>query len=119
MGQILQEVEAFVEDEQPGLMDKGARESLLTFESGVGDAIVTYENEVLVSRKAGSQIDYVVPRSTILIENPAAVVDAYAAKHGTRALADRFRFAEPRLPLGDGRSAADGRWSRNQRAVAG
>jgi sulfate/thiosulfate transport system substrate-binding protein len=72
------------------IMDKGARESLLTFESGVGDAIITYENEVHVSRKAGKQLDYVVPRSTILIENPVAVIDAYADKHGTREVADSF-----------------------------
>ena len=29
------------------IMDKGARESMLTFEQGIGDAIITYENEVL------------------------------------------------------------------------
>jgi sulfate transport system substrate-binding protein len=72
------------------IMDKGARESLLTFETGVGDAIITYENEVLVARKAGQQIDYVVPRSTILIENLVAVVDAYAGKHGSAEIADSF-----------------------------
>ena len=31
-----------------------------------------------------------VPKSTILIENPVAVVDAYADKHGTRELAQAF-----------------------------
>jgi sulfate/thiosulfate transport system substrate-binding protein len=72
------------------VMDKGARESMITFERGVGDAAITYENEVLVARQAGKAVDYVVPRSTILIENPVAVVDAYAEKHGTRDLADAF-----------------------------
>lgn len=72
------------------IMDKGARESMLTFESGVGDAIITYENEVLVARKAGKKMDYAIPSSTILIENPIAVVDVYAAKHGSRDLADAF-----------------------------
>ena len=35
-------------------------------------------------------MEYVIPRSTILIENPAAVVDAYAEKHGNRDLAEAF-----------------------------
>jgi sulfate/thiosulfate-binding protein len=72
------------------VMDKGARESMITFESGVGDAVLTYENEVLVARRAGKQIDFVTPRSTILIENPVAVVDEYADKHGVRDVADEF-----------------------------
>lgn len=72
------------------IMDKGARESMITFENGVGDAAITYENEVLVARKEGKAMDYVVPRSTILIENPIAVVDAYADKHGVRDVAEAF-----------------------------
>ena len=72
------------------IMDKGARESIVSFEKGLGDAAITYENEVLVGRKAGRDYDYVVPRATILIENPAAVVDTYADKHGNRDLADAF-----------------------------
>jgi ABC-type sulfate transport system substrate-binding protein len=32
----------------------------------------------------------VVPQSTILIENPAAVVDKYVDKHGSRAVAEAF-----------------------------
>ncbi len=72
------------------IMDKGARESITNFEKGVGDAAITYENEVLVGRAAGRQYDYVIPRSTILIENPVAIVDAYVDKHGTRAVAEAF-----------------------------
>jgi sulfate transport system substrate-binding protein len=71
-------------------MDKGARESITTFEKGVGDAAITYENEVLVGRQAGRDYDYVVPHSTILIENPVAIVDANVDKHGTRAVAEAF-----------------------------
>ncbi|MFI5309301.1 MAG: sulfate ABC transporter substrate-binding protein, partial [Polyangiales bacterium] len=65
-------------------MDAGARESLLQFERGVGDAIITYENEILVGRNNGQKYEYVIPSSTILIENPAALVDRYVDKHGTR-----------------------------------
>ncbi len=72
------------------VMDKGARESIINFEKGVGDVAITYENEVLVGRKAGRTYDYLVPRATILIENPVAVVDQYADRHGNRDLAEGF-----------------------------
>jgi len=72
------------------VMDRGARDSLLTFERGVGDAIITYENELLVGRAAGQRYEIVVPSSTILIENPVAIVDSVVEKRGTRALAESF-----------------------------
>lgn len=72
------------------IMDKGARESMTTFEKGLGDVAVTYENEVLVGRRAGQTYEYVIPRSTILVENPAAVVDVYAKEHGVRDAAQAF-----------------------------
>jgi sulfate transport system substrate-binding protein len=72
------------------IMDKGARESITNFEKGVGDVAITYENEVLVGRQAGQTYEYVIPRSTILIENPVAVVDKYADEHGVREVAQGF-----------------------------
>lgn len=72
------------------ILDKGGRESITTFEKGVGDVAITYENEVLVGRQSGQQYDYVIPRSTILIENPVALVDKYADKHGVREVAEAF-----------------------------
>jgi sulfate/thiosulfate-binding protein len=72
------------------IMDKGARESMLTFENGIGDAIITYENEVLVAKKSGKSYDYVVPASTILIENPVAIVDKYATPHHNTDVAQAF-----------------------------
>jgi sulfate transport system substrate-binding protein len=71
-------------------MDKGARESITNFEKGVGDAAITYENEVLVARQAGQTYDYVVPHSTILIENPVTLVDKHVDKHGARQVAEAF-----------------------------
>lgn len=71
-------------------MDKGARESITNFEQGVGDVAITYENEVKVGQKNGQNYELVIPQSTILIENPVAVVDAYADKHGTREAAEAF-----------------------------
>lgn len=72
------------------IMDAGARESILTFERGVGDAAITYENEVLAAVKAGKSHEYVVPDSTILIENPVAVVSANAKKAGNLEVAAAF-----------------------------
>jgi len=72
------------------VMDKGARESIVNFENGIGDAAITYENEVIVSQREGKPIEYVVPASTILIENPIAVVKTYAEKHGSTEVAEAF-----------------------------
>lgn len=72
------------------VMDKGARESITNFEKGVGDLAITYENEVLVGQQSGQAYELVIPRSTILIENPVAVIDAYADEHGTREAAEAF-----------------------------
>jgi sulfate/thiosulfate transport system substrate-binding protein len=96
-------VEGFAQDDQQAasdfllavlnnvtVMDKGARESITNFEKGVGDLAITYENEVLVGQISGQTYELVIPRSTILIQNPVAVVDAYVDKHGTRAAAEAF-----------------------------
>lgn len=72
------------------VMDKGARESIVTFEKGVGDAAITYENEVRVATAEGQAMEYIVPPRTIVIENPVAVVDTWADKHGNRDLAEAF-----------------------------
>jgi sulfate/thiosulfate transport system substrate-binding protein len=55
------------------VQDKSARESLQTFTGGKGDVLLAYENEAILAKKKGEDIDYVVPQQTILIENPVAV----------------------------------------------
>ncbi len=72
------------------VMNKAARDSILTFEKGVGDLAITYENEVLVGRQSGQKYERVIPTSTILIENPIAIVDANVDKHNTREVAEAF-----------------------------
>jgi sulfate/thiosulfate-binding protein len=54
--------------------DKSAREALQTFLAGRGDVLLSYENEAIFAQKHDQPIDYVVPKSTIQIENPIAVV---------------------------------------------
>jgi sulfate transport system substrate-binding protein len=71
-------------------LDKDGQTSLLTFEKGIGDVAINYENSVLSSIQAGTAEAIVYLPSTILIENPVAVVDTYVDKHGTRAVAEAF-----------------------------
>jgi sulfate/thiosulfate transport system substrate-binding protein len=54
--------------------DKSARDSLQTFNSGRGDVLLAYENEALFAQSRGQRLPFVIPRSTILIENPVAVL---------------------------------------------
>ena len=64
---------------------------MATFERGTGDAIVTYENELLLQRRmTGKTAPYVIPPATLLIEGPAVVVDASVARHGNRDVAEAF-----------------------------
>ena len=72
------------------VMDKAARDSILNFEMGIGDLAITYENEILVGQQSGQTYERVIPTSTILIQNPVAVVDASVDKHGTREVAEAF-----------------------------
>lgn len=65
-------------------LDKSGRASMAAFEYGVGDVIVTYENELLARIAQGIKYEVIIPKDTILIENPAAVVAKYADEHGTR-----------------------------------
>jgi sulfate/thiosulfate transport system substrate-binding protein len=72
------------------VLDRDGRESFLTFEHGIGDVAITYENEVYAGLLAGGEYSIVYPKSTILIENPIAVVDSYVDKNGTREVAEAF-----------------------------
>jgi sulfate/thiosulfate transport system substrate-binding protein len=67
------------------VFDKDGRESFLTFESGIGDVAITYENEYYAGIAAGGDYEIIYPQSTILIENPATYVDVYAQANGGEA----------------------------------
>ena len=54
--------------------DTSGRNATNTFLSGKGDVLLTYESEALTSRLAGTDIQYVIPRQTMLIELPIAVL---------------------------------------------
>ncbi len=72
-------------------MDSSGRQSMATFERGTGDAVVTYENELLLQRKkTGVEAPYVIPPATLLIESPAAVIEESVKRHGNREVAEAF-----------------------------
>ncbi len=56
------------------VQDTSARASLNTFNSGKGDVLLAYENEALFARTQGLNLPFVIPKATILIENPIAVL---------------------------------------------
>lgn len=53
--------------------DKSARESLQTFATGKGDVLLTYENEAITAKTKGQDLDYLIPPTTLLVQNPIAV----------------------------------------------
>jgi sulfate/thiosulfate transport system substrate-binding protein len=55
------------------VQDKSARDALNTFLSGKGDVMLAYENEALFAQMKGQPVQFYIPKSTILIENPVAV----------------------------------------------
>ena len=49
------------------------REATTAFTSGNGDVLLSYENEAILARQNGEDVDYVIPPETLLIQNPGAV----------------------------------------------
>jgi sulfate transport system substrate-binding protein len=72
------------------VMDKSGRASVTTFENGVGDVLLTYEDEALLRQQQGKDFPFIIPDATILIENPIALIDKNADKHKTRKVAEAF-----------------------------
>jgi sulfate transport system substrate-binding protein len=54
------------------LPDSGS-DALSSFVAGNGDVLLAYENDSIEARAAGDDVDYVVPKDTLLIQNPGAV----------------------------------------------
>lgn len=55
-------------------MPDSGRDATTAFTGGTGDALLSYENEAILARQAGTQLDYVVPDSSLKIENSCAVL---------------------------------------------
>lgn len=74
------------------VFDGGGRAATTTFaQRGIGDALATFESEVnLIKAEFGEGFDVVYPKSTILAENPVAVVDKVVDRKGTRRQAEAY-----------------------------
>jgi sulfate transport system substrate-binding protein len=75
------------------VLDTGARGATTTFlQRGIGDVLVGWENEALMALEeiGKGKVELVVPQVSILAEPPVTVVDTYADKHGTRAVAQAY-----------------------------
>lgn len=75
------------------VFDTGGRAATTTFvERGTGDVLITFEAETASIRDlvGKDKVESVVPPTSVLAEFPVTVVDKYADKHGTRALATAY-----------------------------
>ena len=71
--------------------DTSGRNATNTFLAGKGDVLLTYESEALNARLNGQDIQYVIPRQSMLIELPIAVLKNSSNKD----VANRFiRFVK-------------------------
>jgi sulfate/thiosulfate transport system substrate-binding protein len=83
------------------VQDKSAREALQTFIGGKGDVMLAYENEAITAQQKEQAVDYVVPDSTILIENPIAVVSRSRNATAAKAFVDYLRSADAQRIFAD------------------
>src|SRR5690348_8510646 len=75
------------------VLDTGARGSTTTFvQRGIGDVLLAWESEALLSLKEVSQgqVEIVRPSMSILAEPPVAWVDRVVNKHGTLEVAQEY-----------------------------
>jgi sulfate transport system substrate-binding protein len=75
------------------VLDSGARGSLTTFtERGIGDVLISWENEAYLATKelGPDKFEIVTPTISILAEPSVAVVDKVVDKKGTRKLAEAY-----------------------------
>ena len=50
------------------------RDATSAFLAGTGDVLLSYENEAIAARQNGGELDYVIPDTTLRIDNPGAVL---------------------------------------------
>jgi sulfate/thiosulfate-binding protein len=81
--------------------DKSAREALQTFLAGRGDVLLAYENEAIFAQKKNQSLDYVIPKATISIENPIAVIRRSGNKPTARAFITYLRTKPAQLIFGE------------------
>lgn len=55
-------------------LPSSGRDATTAFLDGTGDVLMAYENEAILARQHGEEFDYLIPSTTLLIENPGAVL---------------------------------------------
>jgi sulfate transport system substrate-binding protein len=60
------------------LPDSG-RDATTAFTGGTGDVLLSYENEAILARQSGTDFDYIVPDTTLRIDNPCALTEGASA----------------------------------------
>ncbi|MCL6442712.1 MAG: sulfate ABC transporter substrate-binding protein [Alicyclobacillus sp.] len=72
------------------VLDKSGEASMSTFVSGEGDAVVGYEDDIIRNSNHLKTFSEVIPKDTLLIENPVALIDKNVDAHGNRKVAEAF-----------------------------
>ena len=75
------------------VLDTGGRGGSTTFvQRGIGDVLITFENEVFLIKKESGADDFevVYPSVSILAENPVSVVDKVVDKRNTRKVSEAY-----------------------------
>jgi sulfate transport system substrate-binding protein len=73
------------------VLPRDAREASDVFvNQGQGDALINYENEVLLAQQKGEKLDYVIPAINISVDTSIALVDKNVDRHGNREVVQAF-----------------------------
>lgn len=68
-------------------LTNSGRDATTSFLGGTGDVLLAYENEAILAEQNGQGFEYVIPETTLLIENPGAIL-----KDATPAATDWLDF---------------------------
>jgi sulfate/thiosulfate transport system substrate-binding protein len=75
------------------VLDSGARGATTTFvERGIGDVLLTWENEAFLARKefGSDKFEMIVPSISILAEPPVTVLNGNTERHGTTKVSEAY-----------------------------
>jgi sulfate transport system substrate-binding protein len=106
-GKTQEQAQAFVSQlfQNVPVLDTGGRAATTTFvQRGIGDVLLTFENEVYLIKQelGGAEFEVVYPSISILAENPVSVVDKVVDKKNTRKVTEAyltFLYSEPAQEL--------------------
>ncbi|HOQ33656.1 MAG TPA: sulfate ABC transporter substrate-binding protein [Candidatus Hydrogenedens sp.] len=73
------------------VLDTGARGSTNTFLQGIGDVLLSWENEAFLAiQETQNSLEVISPGESILAEPPVAIIDKYVEKHNTKDIARKY-----------------------------